>query len=682
VQQRQPDPLEGSLVDGRYLVRSRLARGGMSTVYLATDRRLERDVALKVLYPHLAQDSTLLARFEQEAKSAARLSHPHVVGVLDQGVDGQTAYLVMEYVPGRTLRDLLREQGRLTPRQALAMVDAVSQGLGAAHDAGLIHRDIKPENVLLGRDGRIKVADFGLARAVSTQTGTGTLLGTVAYVPPELVTGGSADARSDIYSTGIMLFELLTGQQPFTGELPIQVAFQHVNSAVPAPSTLLPGLAPDLDELVQWCTAADPDARPVDGDALLGELRHIRTTLADTELDYPQAPQQAGATDAPHAAPVDAAQPTEVLQRSYQPTTVIPPGSRDGHQGAPFGADPAWEYDDGPVTDQHASRTDRQARRELNAYRKEQARAALRPANSLLPARARRRNAVVTALLVLLAVLAVGLGWFFGAGPGVAVAVPDVAGRTSAEAQALLSRAGLDSSTRIVFHEETAEGRVVRSEPAAETRVRRYQPITLIVSRGPELFGVPDLRGMTEAAAARQVAGTELRLGKVSQQYSDSVDPGRVISQKPPAGSDARRGTPIRVAVSRGPEPVGVPAVVGQPRDAAVAAIEAAGLTAAMAPQREHSLAVPAGSVVRQAPAGGQLPPGGTVTLTLSLGPRMVEVPNVFSKSEKEAVAVLEDAGFAVEVDYTFGESVLGLVAGQDKTGKQPEGSTVTLTVT
>ena len=285
MQEYTSDPLVGTLVDGRYLIQSRLASGGMSTVYLATDRRLERGVALKVLHPHLAGDPQFLDRLGREAKAAARLSHPHVVGVLDQGEDGRIAYLVMEYIKGHTLRDVLKERGALAPRLALALIAPVVEGLGAAHEAGLIHRDIKPENVLIADDGRIKVGDFGLARAITTSTSTGALIGTVAYLSPELVLGKQADARSDIYSVGIMLYEMITGRQPFDGDVPIQVAYQHVNSTVGAPSVLVPGLAEEIDELVQWCTANDPDKRPVDGNTLLSELRHIRTNLSDAELD-------------------------------------------------------------------------------------------------------------------------------------------------------------------------------------------------------------------------------------------------------------------------------------------------------------------------------------------------------------------------------------------------------------
>jgi serine/threonine-protein kinase len=330
VQEKVSDPLVGTLVDNRYRVQSRLARGGMSTVYLATDQRLERDVALKVLHPHLVNDGNFLDRLGREAKAAAKLSHPHVVGVLDQGSDGPTAYLVMEYIKGHTLRDVIKEKGALSPRLALALIDPVVEGLGAAHTAGLIHRDIKPENVLIADDGRIKVGDFGLARAVTTSTSTGALIGTVAYLSPELVLGRTADARSDIYSVGIMLYEMITGKQPFDGEVPIQVAYQHVNSSVEAPSADVPGLATEVDELVQWCTARDPEQRPVDGNALLSELRHIRTNLTDAELDLQ--PPAAIAAVAHSPAPCAPGPNGDPVRRTASDRNHLPP--EQSHHGA------------------------------------------------------------------------------------------------------------------------------------------------------------------------------------------------------------------------------------------------------------------------------------------------------------------------------------------------------------
>lgn len=285
------DALIGTVLDRRYRVAERLARGGMSTVYRAVDTRLERDVAMKVLYPHLAEDPELVNKFEREAKMAAALNHPHVVNVYDQGIDvgpeGRLAYLVMEYVPGVTLRTVLGRRPALTPHLTLVYLLALVDGLAAAHKAGMVHRDIKPENVLVSREGDIKVADFGLARATTSHTGTGAaLMGTVAYVSPELVSGAQADQRSDVYAVGIMMFEMLTGRQPFTGESAMQVAFQHINGRVPAPSALAPGLAESLDDVVLWCTNPDPENRPLDAHQLFEQLSLLRERLTEAELEY------------------------------------------------------------------------------------------------------------------------------------------------------------------------------------------------------------------------------------------------------------------------------------------------------------------------------------------------------------------------------------------------------------
>ncbi|MFZ2964335.1 MAG: protein kinase, partial [Rhodoglobus sp.] len=274
------DPMIGRLLDGRYQIRSRIARGGMATVYLATDLRLERRVAIKVMHGHLADDSKFKERFIQEARSAARLAHPNVVNVFDQGQDSDMAYLVMEYLPGITLRDLLQEHKLLNTEQTLDIMEAVLSGLAAAHKSGIVHRDLKPENVLLADDGRIKIGDFGLARAASANTATGAaLLGTIAYLSPELVTRGVADTRSDIYAVGIMMYEMLTGEQPFKGEQPMQIAYQHANETVPKPSARNGKVPPELDELVLWATSRDPEQRPKDARAMLDRLYETHSAL-------------------------------------------------------------------------------------------------------------------------------------------------------------------------------------------------------------------------------------------------------------------------------------------------------------------------------------------------------------------------------------------------------------------
>ncbi|WP_300344914.1 protein kinase [Nesterenkonia sp.] len=324
----------GSVIDGRYAIDKRVARGGMSTVYLARDLRLHREVAIKVLFPHLAEDRKVVQRFEQEARNSALISHPNVVQVLDQGQTRETAYMVMEYVPGATLRTLLK-RGPMTPRLTLAYAQAILSGLSAAHRAGLVHRDIKPENVLVSPAGRIKLADFGLARAATHHSGTSTLMGTVAYISPELLSGEGADERADIYAVGILLYEMLTGVQPYTGDSPVRVAFQHVNSTVPAPSAYVPGLAEPLDDLVRQATRTDPDERPKNADELLELLETTRAQLTEEQLDF----DGAAAKHRGHH--------PEAAQEADSATAVMPASAADP------AADAAADADGGPTEAMH-----------------------------------------------------------------------------------------------------------------------------------------------------------------------------------------------------------------------------------------------------------------------------------------------------------------------------------------
>ncbi|WP_163163017.1 Stk1 family PASTA domain-containing Ser/Thr kinase [Arthrobacter sp. Alg241-R88] len=697
MQEHVSDPLVGTLVDNRYAVRSRLARGGMSTVYVATDQRLERDVALKVLHPHLSADESFLDRLGREAKAAARLSHPHVVGVLDQGTDAHTAYLVMEYIKGHTLRDVIREKGALPPRLALALIDPVVEGLGAAHAAGFIHRDVKPENVLIADDGRIKIGDFGLARAVTTSTSTGALLGTVAYLSPELVLGKSADARSDVYSVGIMLYEMLTGQQPFTGEVPIQVAYQHVNGVVGPPSALVPGLAAEVDELVQWCTANDPENRPIDGNALLQELRHIRTNLSDRELDL----QPPAALDA--GGPAGNQNRTEVISRTNNPTSVMPFGRpaappyqpRQPQAGQAPGreaphADSAHRHlltppekdDDAPWAATPPAPMSKRAQRKADKEEeKARARAAATPARNLREGSPRRRGVLWVVVLVIAALLATGAGWFFGMGPGSAAAIPTVANKTVAQAQELLSQAGFRSTSRDVFDEDVPSGLVVGTEPPAGSEIRKFQPVSVFVSKGPQLFPLPGLTAGTLEEAKTGLNAAGMALGTVTEQFDEAAAAGVVLSQDPAADTPARRGTPVNLVVSKGPEPIPVPNVVGQDEADAKDAIEAAGLKADVAREEVFDRNIPEGAVVSQSPANGTLTRGATVTLTISKGPRMVEVPSYIGKQATEAKRALEALGFRVQVNNILG-GFFGTVRDQDPVDTEvPEGSVITLTV-
>lgn len=697
VSEHGASPDRDTMIDGRYRIVERLAVGGMSTVYLATDIRLERNVALKILHPHLAEDPELVDRFRTEAITAAGFSHPHIVGVLDTGVDGHMAYLAMELVNGHTLRDLLKSQGRMAPRQALALLDAVVEGLAAAHAAGLVHRDIKPENVLLSNSGQIKLADFGLARAATNQTSTGNLIGTVAYVSPELVTGAPADARSDIYALGIMLYEMLTGRQPFVADAPIAVAYQHVSNDVPAPSLLLPDLAADLDELVEFCTRKEPEDRPQDAEALLGEIRQIRRTLTDAELDHPGVDPEgngSGYGAAPTEAIGDPSRPagaTEVIGSPDNATSVI---------STPAGATEAIpRYNDSTDTgkltglplasgDPRSSESglsprarERQARKDAETSRRQWAREAQRPRESLTSPSSRRRGWILGIVLFLVTALVATAAWFFGMGPGSPVQIPQLSGQSAASAEQALDAGRVTSSPKKIFDDEVKEGLVVGSEPEAGTTIRRYQSVELLISKGPELFAVPNVVGLEESTAQKVLKDAQIEPGKATKEYDESIAAGQIVSQKPKPEAEVRRGTQVSYVVSRGRAPVKVPDVTGRTEKDAIATLKNAGLD----PKKsgtEFDKKVEKGTVISQKPASGKAKRGTTVTFAVSKGPRMVEVPKVRGKQLEKAEKILKDAGFEVEINEGSFGIIFGTVATQDpSSGELPEGSTVTLGV-
>ncbi len=703
------DPLIGTTVDDRYLVLAKVARGGMSTVYRAKDVRLNRNIALKILHPHLATDDAFLERLQREAWSAASLSHPHVVQIHDHGVGMEHAYLVLEYIDGHTLRDVVNSGGPLTARQALDLLDPIVEGLAAAHAAGLVHRDVKPENVLISRSGWVKIGDFGLSRAVSTTTNTGTLLGTVGYIAPELVNGEGGDARSDIYSAGIMLYELLTGEQPFRGQVPIAVAMQHVRDDVPAPSDSVPGLPVEMDELVRYMTEKDPDNRPANGASLLEDLRHIRSSLTPEELDA-GGTGPGGRTGAPTATDTQALtaalggfaapreHPTEaitnvsspdqgngttVIDSPIHPTTVIPHANRlyvdDQAPSARQETDAA-----GGSYERAAAETGpgTLSKRAVRAAARDRAKAAARPVASLGSAHPRRKAAVWILVVLVLGLLVAAAGWFLALGPGALATVPDVHNKTVAQAQALIQARGFElAATTEVFNEKTAAGLVVDTDPAAGAEQRKFRGVRILVSKGPVLYPVPELAGSTLADAKSALTGGHLVLGTVTETFDEKAKAGTVISQIPGPGAEFRGNTKVDLVLSKGPKPIPVPSVVGRTAADAQAAVKGVGLVPAVAPGRVNSATVPAGSVVSQSPDQGTLTAGGTVTLTLSKGPKMVMVPNVVGKQAPAAKAELEALGFKVEVENLFG-GFFGTVRFQNPQGTEaPEGSTVTLRV-
>lgn len=599
---QQADPLIGRLVDGRYRVRARIARGGMATVYVATDLRLERRIALKVMHGHLSDDSVFQSRFIQEARAAARLADPHVVNVFDQGQDGELAYLVMEYLPGITLRELMREQRRLTIPQTITIMDAILAGLAAAHKAGIVHRDVKPENVLLAEDGRIKIGDFGLARATTANTATGQqLLGTIAYLAPELVTRGTADARSDIYALGIMLYEMLVGEQPYKGEQPMQIAFQHATESVPRPSVRNPGVPEQLDELVLWSTEKSPDERPNNAQEMLDRLREIERSLG-------VAPTAVAATTTPIRSQSDSGDLTKVMPSTMVIEDVAAPA--------------AQPVDNATLLRRRTSKR-------------------------------RARGAFLLSLVLLLAVVAGGVGWWFGSGPGSLIAVPAVAGKSYDEAAAALSDEGFVPVAAEESSVDIDPGVVIRTDPAAGERLDSGTEVNVFVSTGPAPRAVESLNGKTADEARSYLAELGLTVSDDDLLLYSRADEGVVInaSVTPRAGGDdvacgegcnVFEADTAHLIVSLG----GLPDVVGMTASEASSAMGEKDITTTTV--EEFSNDVEQGRVISvpERDGGANWRPGDTMTLVVSKGPQLFEVPDVTGQNRDTAAKTLRDAGF------------------------------------
>ena len=602
----------------------------MATVYVALDLRLDRKVALKVMRPDLAKDETFVSRFRREARSAAMLSHPNVVAVYDQGEDDGNVFLTMELVNGLTLRQVMKAEGPLTPRAALDIIDPVLQALGAAHSAGLVHRDVKPENVILREDGTVKVADFGLARAIATGTSTaqtGVLLGTVAYLSPEQVERGVADARSDVYATGLLLFEMLAGSKAFLGDSPIHVAYQHVHSEVPAPSSRVNTVPAALDRLVARASARNPDDRPLDANQMLSELRQARQLLSPAELDL---------------RPADAVSAAAVNMTIALPRTQVVPA---------VGASPG-----------------------AGATRSGSRAALLRTASR------RGRGWPVAALAIILLAAAAAL-LFFVAGPGASTTVPRVKGETRQVALVALATAHLSAKVVTSFDETTRAGIVLAADPAAGREVGRGSTVILTVSQGQERYAVPQLVGHTQAEAQQRLTDAKLTVGRTTKAFSETIPQGQVISTSPAAGASVKRATPVALVTSKGRQPIELQDWTGKPADQAIQALTAAKLKVD-ATKQDWNDTVPKGSVISQSPATGTLFQGDAIVLVVSKGPQMVLVPPVIGKQEGEATSILEALGLKVKIERAFG-GFFGTVRLQsvDPGTNAPKGSTITLTV-
>ncbi len=646
-----PDTVIGRLVDGRYQVRSLIARGGMATVYVATDLRLDRRVAIKIMHAHLAADESFRDRFIREARSAARLAHPNLVNVYDQGDDEGLAYIVMEYVPGITLRDLLHDHHRLTVEQTIDIMDAVLAGLQVAHRQGIIHRDIKPENVLLADDGRIKLSDFGLARAVTNNTASGSvLLGTIAYLAPELVTKGLADVRSDIYSAGIMMYEMLVGEQPYRGDEPVNIAYRHANDSVPPPSEAQPSVPGVLDDLVVWATERDAEDRPADAGAMLAALRQAERDIANggvATVPLETAIQNFADNDTHLLAVSDNdSMPNSVMQptgpvESVDVATIAP---------AVEGGAPA------------ARRLQR-----LNGQK-------------------RRAGVLAFFVVLVMAFLAAGLGWYEGIGPGSYGSTPNVVAQAQSDAEATIVASGFTVGEVTEDNSlEVPEGTVISMSPDPNTKLAPDSPIDLVVSAGPRILTVPALEGLSTADAEQAItdAGFVVDAETHVTEFSGSIEADHVIRGTTETGEtlpqEMAEQQTIRLVVSAG----SVPEVSGMSQGEAEQALTDAGLTPAVV-DSQYSSSVPAGVVLSQENTSDPMVPGSTVNLVVSLGPDLVEVPDVTGKPAKDAIAELEAAGF--DVDHSIPSVLLddAKVSSQNPSGGEEveRGSTVKITAT
>ena len=612
----------GTLLDGRYRIGALIARGGMSMVYRGVDTRLDRPVAIKVMSPQYVSDTAFLTRFEREARLAASLRHPGVVAVYDQGRDGDLVFLVMELVDGGTLRDLLRERRSLSVPVTMAILEPLLAALGAAHAAGLVHRDVKPENVLISARGEVKIADFGLVRAVTSQTmATGdVILGTVAYLSPEQVATGASDARSDVYATGIMAYEMLTGEPPFGGESPMSVAYRHVHADVPHPAARAIGTPEALDELIVAATRRDPAARPRDASAFLAALVGVRSQLGLRRVPVP----------VPHRRPVPAPTPAPAAQLAPVPLVTPAPlvsTAPGGTRVLPAGPPPSpADSAPAPSPTRPAPRPPRQ------------------PRTTSAAARRRRRWLIAILVILLLGISAAAGGWWLG---GRWAAAPAAVGLSQAQAEALVRDAGLVPRVSTGHQNTVPRGVVASSDPAPGARVLRGSEVDLLVSSGrPQVPKIP--AGSTPDAARSAVVAADLKaVMAATPAYDDTVRAGAVLRTTPSAGTPLPVGGEVTLILSAGPAPLQVPDVAGKSAEDAENKLMVTGLV--LGPrQRVFDPQAQPGTVLGSTPtAGTTVPKGSEVSLRVA---DALAVPDVRGTAADDAVATMERSGFTVTV--------------------------------
>jgi len=620
------DTLINTLFDGRYRIMRKLGSGGMADVYLAEDEELGRRVAIKILNDKYAPDEQFVERFRREAKNAAGLSHPNIVSIYDRGEAEGTYYIAMEYLDGRSLKELVVARGPLPIADAIAATRQVLAALRFAHRKGVVHRDIKPHNVMADADGRLKVTDFGIARAgVSQMTEAGSIIGTAQYLSPEQARGASVDQRSDLYSMGIVLYEMLTGEVPFTGESPVEIAMKHLSDTPRPPSLLRPDIPPDLDMVVLRALAKNPDDRFQTAEEMDAELERVAAGVGVT------AETADAATAVLSGAALASAQ-----------TAIVPP------RRPPTEARPSYRYAEPPP----------------------------------------RRRAVWPWILALLLVVAAAVaGWYaFGQiqdslGGSDTASVPYVVSMREDLAVQMLNSKGLGATVHRRPNSTQKIGQVYEQGTVAGARVNKGTKIDVYVSLGPPKAHVPDVVGKSNNDAIAAITDAKLKF-KVLNVFSKE-DAGTVVAQSPRGGQVVTQGSIVHINVSKGLQPLQVPDVRGQLYDNAAGQLQGAGFAVG---RRDVDSAQPKDTVIDQDPRGGaSLARGGTVTLFVSKGPKQTTIPDVTSQDQDSATQVLEQSGFTVDVQQqdTTDPAQDGIVLSQDPTGgtKAKPGTTVTIVV-
>ncbi|WP_369638867.1 Stk1 family PASTA domain-containing Ser/Thr kinase [Nocardia sp. JMUB6875] len=661
----------GQMLEGRYRIDAPIARGGMSMVFRGVDTRLDRPVAIKVMDPKFASDPQFLTRFELEARAVAKLKHPSLVAVYDQGVDGDHPFLIMELVEGGTLRELLRERGPMPPHAVRAVAEPVLYAIGVAHAAGLVHRDIKPENVLISDSGEVKIADFGLVRAVAEAkiTSDSVILGTAAYLSPEQVTSGTADARSDVYSAGVLIFEMLTGRTPFTGDNSLSIALQRVEKDVPSPSRFISGIPPEIDELVAHATAREPMHRFADATEMAGELRRIARELqlpdyrvpAPTEsAEHLSAKYRVGPTPAPAAQPARSIPgaadlttrlpvdpPTVKVQPQAQHTRVmtaareIPPEYRPDYSPQPPPGPPGNHgYPSEMIEDRGKS----------------------------------RRKVIVWLSVVIALALLLGIGgWWLGVGRF--SAVPSIAGMNQDKAISTLQEAGFKTETRDKASDAIPVGNVVGTDPPAGTRITKGSLVAVLVSSGKPK--VPDVQAGQDVKAVNQ-AIKDAGLTPVDAGEIGSAAPkGTVAKVDPGPGTILPANAQVKVYRSKGSQPVKVPDVRGKTAEEAKTALQKAGLTISST-RDQYDPKIKSGSVVGTDPAAGSSAESGSgVVLIVNTA---IEMPNLLGSNVSTARSKLQALGLQVTVRQLASNDSSIIISQSTAPGDTVEpGATITL---